>query len=102
MLNINIKFFWGIVLVLLFTLGWASVELVNAWNENTILSELPTAQLHYPKPIQDTDMMHMAHAGYLMGASRKEISHWKEDSTLLYNKVFKPIKLNKNETERTN
>lgn len=96
MLNINVKFFWGILVVLFLAIGWGIVESVNSWNELSRLESLPT------KPIMDTDLMNIGRAGYLMGIARKGDDRWGEDSLLLRAVILKPIKPNTNDYSKTN
>ena len=104
MLQINVKFFWGVLVVLLLTIGWGIVESVNAWDEMKRLESIPdTRQLfRYPKPIMDTDLMNVGKAGYEMGIKRNGDNKWEEDSSLLRRVILKPIKINTDDYSKTN
>ena len=104
MLQINVKFFWGILVVLLLAIGWGVVESVNAWDEMKRLESIPDTRqsFRYPKPIMDTDLMNVGRAGYLMGIARKGDDRWGEDSLLLRSVILKPIKPNTDDYSKIN
>lgn len=56
----------------------------------------------YPKPLNDTDIMNVLKAGYLMGIEREDFSKWQEDSTMFRKYILKQIKPNQNDFYKTN
>lgn len=88
-----------IQLVILCVMLIASIYLfIQSFIECNRLESLPDKiqTFTYPNPIMDTDLMNMARAGYLMGIERKGNDKWKEDSALLRNYIFKPLKTTSN------
>ena len=101
---LKIKWYHIIFTVLLFTLGYCTVSIVNEFRESKRLSELPdkTQSFRYPKPLNDTDVMNVLKAGYLMGIEREDFSKWQEDSTMFRKYILKQIKPNQNDYSKTN